>query len=493
MESKKLIKEIIVGILEFRIIPFFGAGMSIPFGFKDWDHLINDLKKEVGTTSSDYLAVAQEYENEFGRNKLLRKLESLYTISDIDKLPTENHQMVLAMNPPIIYTTNYDEALEKTADKIGRVYHKVSGLTDIISKPHEAKMIVKFHGDFSAPDEIVLTQKDYDRRMSAENALDIIFRSHLLGKGFFFMGYSLRDINIDFLFERHAKLYRQYNLPTSYIVVFEEHYSKARELEFKNKNIQTILLKSHEELGEILREIGQEVYQRDAENQFNALFDTRPKLVLLENELINLEGYLKSTKFTDLEKAEKLELTLSSKSIPLNIRGRVSQILINLLNESSFPDDAMNILLRALDWIELSKDHLNDLGIALIGLSSRPTYQRLQNFPSINLSNPIITAQRLFGEKITVLFILAFLTKVREVKKSISEGQLQELYDHLRTCKYLKHEFNEISPEEIEELINHFFRKHPRIRRKDSSSSEVSFNDIRNEISKQFPKGFFTN
>ncbi len=489
MNNKAIIKEIIKGILNFSIIPFFGAGMSVPFGFKDWDSLVTEMKDELSTNQTDNLKVAQLYENEFGRRKLIEKLKLCYSINNIEDLPTFNHQLILSMTPPIIYTTNYDEGIEKTASLVRRKYYKVACLDDIVQMPHGANIIVKFHGDFSAENEIVLTENDYQKRMKAENALDIIFRSHLLGKSIFFMGYGLRDKNIDFIFNKHANLYGRDNLPTSYIIVFKNQHSLKKQEEFKQKNIKTILLESPIELHEILKEINQEVYKGDFKKQSDKMFESFPEELLLESELNNLNNYYDSIEYTDKQKADKVEETISLKLIPDTIQLKVINLLLKIVSNKDFSDDAMDIILRTINWASLDAKKSLELGIALIALTERAAYQR--NLDNFKILDPIQTTEQLFKNFGTVLCIFMYLLKCYEEGKVIPQAQLSELDYTLRACKYEQHDYGDsLSIEVREEILNHFFNKHPGRKFGNSITNPTSLNDITENIINYLPKNF---
>jgi SIR2-like domain len=42
--------------------------------------------------------------------------------------------------------------------------------------------VVKFHGDFNRPETMVLSERDYERRMRLEDAMDLKLRSDVLGR-----------------------------------------------------------------------------------------------------------------------------------------------------------------------------------------------------------------------------------------------------------------------------------------------------------------------
>lgn len=490
MTNKDLIKQIVQGILDFKIIPFFGAGMSIPFGFKSWDELICEMRIELNSPSVDNLIIAQEYENKFGRSGLIDKLKSCYSISDISNFPTDNHQLILAMSPPIIYTTNYDEAIEKTADLVQRKYYKIASLREIVSMPHGANIIVKFHGDFTAEHEIVLTKEDYDKRMEAENAMDILFRSHLLGKSFFFMGYGLRDKNIDFIFSKHISQYGNENLPTSYIVVFKDQATNERQRAFKEKNIETIVLNSPEELHQILKEINQEVYNGSSERQLNSMiYGKVQQEILLKNDLLLLQKFISSDQYTDLQKAEKMEETLSMKLIPTSLQSHVSDILIQIVSDESFQTDAMDIILRTINWSELDPKLNLDLGVALVALTERKEYHR--TFEIFRAMQPLLTLQHIYPNKYTVACIFLYLRYSYDCKKSLSKDQLEDLIYTLRACKYQDlHIGDNINAQAVEEVLDYFIKKYPGWKPYTGISNPTSFNDIRESIMAQCPDDF---
>jgi SIR2-like domain len=60
--------------------------------------------------------------------------------------------------------------------------------------------VVKFHGDFNSPDQMVFSEGHY-KRMRLDGPLDLKLRSDLLGRAALFIGYSFRDLNVGCLFD----------------------------------------------------------------------------------------------------------------------------------------------------------------------------------------------------------------------------------------------------------------------------------------------------
>lgn len=68
--------------------------------------------------------------------------------------------------------------------------------------------IVKYHGDFSSDESLVLTESSYMRRMDLASPLDIKLRSDALGKSLLFIGYSMQDPDTRLLLFRLHELWK---------------------------------------------------------------------------------------------------------------------------------------------------------------------------------------------------------------------------------------------------------------------------------------------
>jgi len=126
--------------------------------------------------------------------------------SDVKK--SAIYELIVKLDFPIIYTTNYDPFLETAFDHHGKAYRKIRHVSDFVYRDRNTTEIVKYHGDLEDEKSIVLTETSYFERLDFETALDIKIRADVLGRTVLFIGYSLRDINIRYLFHRLTKLWR---------------------------------------------------------------------------------------------------------------------------------------------------------------------------------------------------------------------------------------------------------------------------------------------
>jgi hypothetical protein len=139
----------------------------------------------------------------------------------------------------IFYTTNYDDFIERSLRLLGRKVQVVATEEDMGFISTETQ-VIKFHGDFNNPSEIVTSEGDYYRRMRLDGPMDLKLRADIFGRAVLFLGYSFGDINIAYLFHTVNDMFQR--LPNSfsgkraYIIVhnpsdFELRLFHARNIE----------------------------------------------------------------------------------------------------------------------------------------------------------------------------------------------------------------------------------------------------------------------
>jgi hypothetical protein len=193
-----------------RAILFVGAGVSMSVGLPSWKALIDHLLHELDLDSSvidemrdGHQMLAELYRLKQGGIGPLRSwLDRNWKVSK-DKVATSKlHQLIVELDFPVIYTTNYDRNLETAFEAHGRPYAKISNAKDIASATDDVTQIIKYHGDFADDSSLVITETDFLDRLSFDSPLDIKFRSDALGRTILFIGYSMSDPNIRLLLHR---------------------------------------------------------------------------------------------------------------------------------------------------------------------------------------------------------------------------------------------------------------------------------------------------
>jgi hypothetical protein len=232
--------ELARAVRERRVILFVGAGVSQNLGLPSFRHLIRhlaeqlDFDPEVFETHGDYLALAEYYTVEKSHIGSLRSWLDREWHADRDIGNSDVHRLIVDLNFPIIYTTNYDSWLELAFKHYKKEYVKVVNVGDLARTTDDSTQIIKFHGDFEDDSSIVLSETSYFERLNFESPLDIKLRSDLLGRSVLFIGYSLQDINIRLMLFR---LMRQWT-------GFEKHRPKSFVFLTRPNPVQESILRS---------------------------------------------------------------------------------------------------------------------------------------------------------------------------------------------------------------------------------------------------------
>jgi hypothetical protein len=241
---------------EKRVVPFIGAGASMSVSWDagkekgpSWSEMVDQAAALLGANDPSLLRhrgsdlqVLEYFQLKMGdvaplTNWLSRKFAMA---SDDEILASPIHaQLVQLEECGIFYTTNYDDFLERALRRAGRKAHAVTAERNVAHDRTHVE-VVKFHGDFNSPKEMVVTESHYMDRMRLESAMDFKLRGDILGRAVLFIGYSFGDPNVNYIFHLVNKLFS--NLPESdtgrraYIVLpdpsdFERRLFRARNIE----------------------------------------------------------------------------------------------------------------------------------------------------------------------------------------------------------------------------------------------------------------------
>ncbi|MCA1452720.1 SIR2 family protein [Bradyrhizobium sp. BRP22] len=204
-------REILAAAIRQRhAVLFVGADASMAVGLPSWqtliDHLLDDLKIDrdvIDGMNDGYPMLAEYYRLKHGGIGPLRSwLDRNWKVASDRVADSRLHKLIVELDFPVIYTTNYDRNLETAFDIHGKSYAKISNAKEIASARQGVTHVIKYHGDFDDDSSLVLTETDFLNRLSFDSPLDIRFRADALSRTILFIGYSMSDPNIRLLLHR---------------------------------------------------------------------------------------------------------------------------------------------------------------------------------------------------------------------------------------------------------------------------------------------------
>lgn len=276
-------KQLIKAIQQDKLVVFVGAGVSIKAGFPNWNELIEKILDGIKEKENK----SEKFKNAL-RDDLLTPIEILtkikaYKEEAIEILynelnnysntePLEIHSRIGMLADKII-TTNYDGLLEKALT----THEKVSYTNDykVAKLKNFKKYIFKIHGDIDEPDKCILFPDEYEKQYSSNEKSSLFELKKIISdKSILFIGFSLNDPYINYIFEHIYNIYSGFN-PQHYIITT----SKSLDFEYK---VNPIVLNDYSEVDGLLDILIN--YKTDFEKESSSL-----KSEISQNEGVVLE------------------------------------------------------------------------------------------------------------------------------------------------------------------------------------------------------------
>jgi hypothetical protein len=206
-------------LAQYKLVPFFGAGLSrLHLGFAAKE-LAHELAQRIGAAPDTLLSdVADQFADKMGEEAFVRFLKDKLIVLDLDEAKASAHLLLLSLSLNLLYTTNQDNIFELAAARYGRPYRRVVTLDDLSRHVPGDRLLIKYHGDADVPASLVFGARSYEQRMATEDhPLDI--KADLLGKQLLFLGYSLEDENVTKLLRSVRRAFGGH-MPPSYFIAF---------------------------------------------------------------------------------------------------------------------------------------------------------------------------------------------------------------------------------------------------------------------------------
>ena len=255
------------------LIPFIGAGLSMPFNVPDWSNLIWEyasaltvsefpvfhelIKMEL--SKYEYWEALRQIKRYAKRNDqdiqeyICNKVNNSINLNISDNL--HNYADLANMGFDSFLTTNYDHILSRYLEtNFNSINLKDLGSSTQNILNDGQKRIFHLHGNISQQDSIVMTEETY-RELYESRKYSILFSLFAGTKTFLFLGFSFNDIFIQKIIKELNEFFK-----SKHYILLNNPEDKQVEWLKNNFNIETIVydgsVSSHaEEIRKILKQI----------------------------------------------------------------------------------------------------------------------------------------------------------------------------------------------------------------------------------------------
>lgn len=236
--------------------------------FPTWSRLKSRMRKRLAVAreqdqrslnrffrSSDPIDCAQLFRKAMGDPNYFEFLRSQFKPpSPVDYWITPSHEELVDLDLPLIFTTNYDDLIERAYIFRSKELITSSTADEYLAhrNPTPERHLIKIHGTIDRPGTVVLTRDDYARARVERRRIYQHLRLDVEQTTYLFIGFSLADPNVNVLLD-DARLETGGELPPSYTVQGE--YDPATDVYYRSLGINVIWIDSWDFLPSFLRAI----------------------------------------------------------------------------------------------------------------------------------------------------------------------------------------------------------------------------------------------
>lgn len=264
-----------------RVVPMIGAGFSknatkdSSFVIPDWTQLGIEISKSIdGYTYTNSLDSLSVYETEFTRVKLIEILAKLLHVHEIH--PSKAHHSLCSLFLDTICTTNFDYLIEHTLIELKQPHSVIIAEESLAIKSHKETKLIKLHGDFNHPSNMVITEKDYDLFIEKNKLLSTYISNLFITNTLFLVGYSFDDYDTRSLWGLISNRLGALHQPAYTILVDGSLYDVKR---FERRNVKVINIPGKKsDYSTILNEVFKEMKEYIDSNKHSLFTITNEKV-----------------------------------------------------------------------------------------------------------------------------------------------------------------------------------------------------------------------
>lgn len=295
IDTIKALSELKKRYVTDKVSLLVGSGFSknVWYEFPLWDQLLTDMTQELYKLEAKeairkygYLRIVSEYIKLKGmresiedyiehRIPYMEKGQFLLKFVGRDPIPVnksdfELHKQLLSSRWEKIYTTNYDDLLEFTADIFDLKWKAISSADNLTLNNETNNLIVKLHGTIYHQDSeknytfefdgnhhhrYIISQEDYDNYPKEHEAFTQLMKISLLQGTFCLIGFSGNDPNylswINWVRDVLIRSSREYDIKNAKVFLIDvsgEEPTTDRQLFYVNHHIIHISLRDKDVL-----------------------------------------------------------------------------------------------------------------------------------------------------------------------------------------------------------------------------------------------------
>ncbi|MFC6064367.1 SIR2 family NAD-dependent protein deacylase [Streptomyces ochraceiscleroticus] len=228
-----------------RWLPIIGAGISATATTEDlrrppgWAKLGEDLTEDLlAPVGAGPIDAVSAYADTYGRPQLVERLTELLLVNDLAPGPV--HRAFAQLPFDMVITTNIDFLLERAYEAQRRPCAPLLGESQLsLRRDSEVTHLLKFHGDLRHPDQLVVTEDDYDGFLRRHPLLATCLSWWLLTREPVFFGYSLDDADMREIFTLLRERLGRMTRPAWAILPTDPHAEATR---FQRRGLKPIVL-----------------------------------------------------------------------------------------------------------------------------------------------------------------------------------------------------------------------------------------------------------
>ena len=260
---------------------FIGAGVSREAGFVDWKGLLREVAEELELDidkEHDLLAIAQYQVNaRGGSHDINQQLMDAFTR---DARSTSLHEILSRLPIDTVWTTNYEQLLEKAYEAAGRrVEIKLSIENLAQARKGRDVTLYKMHGCVTQPHQAILTKEDYEDYDRTRRLFTDSLKGDFIEKTLLFLGFSFTDPNVERILAKVREQLGQNKRDHYWItrrppaissdgsrspdeLAYDQRKAKLQSKDLQRYGIQTVWVDEYAQIPELLRALEAYVTRR---------------------------------------------------------------------------------------------------------------------------------------------------------------------------------------------------------------------------------------